>query len=71
MACSRLIPEPMCAFRRMLAGSRYLLENYRGIGYELIVADTPGAARATYVNDNLFVWTIKREAVKILRPRLA
>ena len=30
-----------------------------------------GLSKRTDVNDNLFVWTIKREAVKILRPRLA
>jgi len=29
MACGRLIPGPLCAFRQVLAGSRPLIENYR------------------------------------------
>jgi hypothetical protein len=37
----------MRALRQILEGSRYLIENYRSIGYELIVADTPGS-RNTY-----------------------
>ena len=39
---NNIIREHMRALRQILEGSRYLIENYRGIGYELIVADTPG-----------------------------
>jgi hypothetical protein len=39
----------MRQLRKVLAGSRYQIVNYRSLGYELIVADasnTPATARA-------------------------
>jgi DNA-binding response OmpR family regulator len=42
-----LIREHVRALRRVLGGSRYLIENYRGIAYELIVADAAGTAPTT------------------------
>ncbi len=44
---SNVIREHMRALRRILEGSRYLIENYRGIGYELIVADLLVRSRNT------------------------
>jgi DNA-binding response OmpR family regulator len=46
---THLITEHMRQLRKVLAGSRYQIVNYRSIGYELIVADATDAAsvRAT------------------------
>jgi len=41
---SNIIREHARRLCRVLAGSRYLIENYRGIGYELIVADAADIA---------------------------
>ena len=46
------IREHVRALRRVLEGSRYLIENYRGIGCELIVADTAGTAPTTPIAQN-------------------
>ena len=40
---AELIREHMRQLRKVLAGSRYQIVNYRSIGYELIVADTSDA----------------------------
>jgi DNA-binding response OmpR family regulator len=37
---AELIREHMRQLRKVLAGSRYQIVNYRSLGYELIVADT-------------------------------
>jgi DNA-binding winged helix-turn-helix (wHTH) protein len=39
---AELIREHMRQLRKVLAGSRYQIVNYRSLGYELIVADTSG-----------------------------
>jgi DNA-binding winged helix-turn-helix (wHTH) protein len=41
---NNIIREHVRTLRRVLKRSRYLIENYRGIGYEMIIADIPGAA---------------------------
>jgi hypothetical protein len=38
-----LIREHVRRLRQVLAGSRYRIENYRGLGYELIVEEARGA----------------------------
>jgi hypothetical protein len=38
-----LIREHLRQLRKVLAGSRYQIVNYRSLGYELIVADASGA----------------------------
>jgi DNA-binding response OmpR family regulator len=40
---AELIREHMRQLRKVLAGSRYQIVNYRSLGYELIVADTSDA----------------------------
>jgi DNA-binding response OmpR family regulator len=40
---AELIREHMRQLRKVLAGSRYRIVNYRSLGYELIVADTADA----------------------------
>jgi DNA-binding response OmpR family regulator len=37
----KIIRENIRTLRRVLDGSRYRIENYRGLGYELIVDDSP------------------------------
>jgi DNA-binding response OmpR family regulator len=49
---NNIIREHVRALRRVLEGSRYLIENCRGIGYELIVADAAGAASTTPIAQN-------------------
>jgi len=41
---AELIREHMRQLRKVLAGSRYQIVNYRSLGYELIVADAPDAS---------------------------
>ena len=41
---AELIWEHMRQLRKVLAGSRYQIVNYRSLGYELIVADTSDAS---------------------------
>jgi DNA-binding response OmpR family regulator len=43
-ASAEPIREHMRQLRRVLAGSRYQIVNYRSLGYELIVADAEPAA---------------------------
>jgi DNA-binding response OmpR family regulator len=40
---AELIREHMRQLRKVLAGSRYQVVNYRSLGYELVVADASGA----------------------------
>ena len=40
---AELIREHMRQLRKVLAGSRYQIVNYRSLGYEIIVADTSDA----------------------------
>jgi DNA-binding response OmpR family regulator len=41
---AELIREHMRQLRKVLAGSRYQIVNYRSLGYELIAADTSDAS---------------------------
>jgi DNA-binding winged helix-turn-helix (wHTH) protein len=44
---AELIREHMRKLRKVLAWSRYQIVNYRSLGYELIIADTPTPLSAT------------------------
>jgi DNA-binding response OmpR family regulator len=41
---AELIREHMRQLRKVLAGSKYQIVNYRALGYQLIVADTSDAS---------------------------
>jgi hypothetical protein len=57
-ASAEPIREHMRQLRRVLAGSRYQIVNYRSLGYELIVADASrlGAARGVITVRRLDWW---------------
>ena len=46
---THLITEHMRLLRKVLAGSRYQIVNYRSLGYELVVADDAASSRPSEV----------------------